>query len=43
MVIEFFQGSTGGGLHDMRYMGVPIREDRVFDGNPIQRVKIRKV
>lgn len=43
VIIECSQGPAGGGWHDMRHMGIPAREDRVFDGNPIQRVKIRKV
>ena len=43
VVVEVSEGSTGGELHNLRYMGIPVREDRVFDGNPIQGVKIRKV
>ena len=42
VTVEGSQGSTGGGLHKLRDMGIPIREDRVFDGNPIQGVKIRE-
>ena len=42
VVVECSQGPAGGGLHKLRHMGIPIREDRVFDGNPIQGVKIRE-
>ena len=42
VIVECSQGSTGGQLHNPRYVGVPVREDRVFDGDPIHRVKIRK-
>ncbi len=42
VVVECSEGSAGRGLHNLRHMGIPVREDRVFDGSPIQGVKIRK-
>ena len=42
MIVECSEGSAGRGLHNLRHMGIPVREDRVFDGSPIQGVKIRK-
>ena len=42
VVVECSQESAGGGLHNPRDVGIPVREDRVFDGNPLQRMKIRE-